>query len=119
MTVADQIKTLDDKSKSNQAQYDLDRETAKMFELQSKNLDKDESLTGGNLGYKPRVLEKTKFKYSPLGMSLNKPFKKMRLEILLRKTKVISVMIITIPFLNCTKGMMSSTRCHQILRTIG
>ena len=58
MTVADQIKTLDDKSKSNQAQYDLDRETAKMFELQSKNLDKDEGLTGGNLGYKPRVLKR-------------------------------------------------------------
>ena len=33
-------------------------------------------MTGEDLGYRPSVLEKTKFEYSPLGMSLSKSFKK-------------------------------------------
>ena len=37
----------------------------------SKNLDKYEYLTGEDLGYKPSVVEKAKFEYSPLGMVLN------------------------------------------------
>ena len=56
MTVNDQIKILDNKIKSNQAQYDLGREAAKSFALSSKNLpDKYEYLTGEDLGYKPNV----------------------------------------------------------------
>ena len=38
MTVIDQIKIFDDKIKSNQAQYDLDREAAKISALSSKDL---------------------------------------------------------------------------------
>ena len=34
-------------------------------------------MTGEDLGYKPGVLEKAKFKYSPLGETFNKVFKKM------------------------------------------
>ena len=37
---------------------------------------KYEYLTGEDLGHRPSVLEKTKFEYSPLGMSLSKSFKK-------------------------------------------
>ena len=37
---------------------------------------KYEYLTGEYLGHRPSVLEKTKFEYSPLGMSLSKSFKK-------------------------------------------
>ena len=65
MTIADQIKVLDDKIKSNQVQSDLGREAAKISALASKNLlGKYEYLTGEDLGYKPSVIEKTKFEYS-------------------------------------------------------
>ena len=39
-------------------------------------MEKYEYLAGEDLGYRSSVLEKTKFEYSPLGMSLSKPFKK-------------------------------------------
>ena len=71
MVVTDQIKIIDDKIKSNQAQHDLGREAAKIATLSSKNLlEKYEYLTGKDLGYKPNVFEKAKFEYSPLGMTL-------------------------------------------------
>ena len=71
MVVTDQTKILDDKIKSNQAQYVLGREAAKIATLSSKNLlEKYEYLTGKDLGYKPNVFEKAKFEYSPLGMTL-------------------------------------------------
>ena len=77
MTIAGQIKILDDKIKSNQAQYDLGREAAKISALSSKDLlEKYEYLTGEDLGHRPSALEKTKFEYSPLGMSFSKAFEK-------------------------------------------
>ena len=76
MTVTDQIKILNRKIKQNEAQYDLDREAAKISTLSSKNLNKYEYLTGEDLGLKPSTVEKAKFEYSPLGMSLNKAFNK-------------------------------------------
>ena len=39
MTLTDEFKILDDKIKANQAQYNLDREAAKIFALSSKELD--------------------------------------------------------------------------------
>ena len=45
MTLNDTLKVLDGKMKSYQAQYDLDREIAKMSPLLSKDLDKCEYLT--------------------------------------------------------------------------
>ena len=72
MTVTDQIKTLDRKIKQNEAQYDLDRETAKISALSSNNLDKYEYLTGEDLGLKPSTVEQAKFEYSPLGKIFNK-----------------------------------------------
>ena len=39
-------------------------------------LQKCEYLTGEDLGHRPSMFEKTKFEYSPLGMSLSKSFKK-------------------------------------------
>ena len=77
MTLTDELKILDNNIKANQAQYDLGREAAKIFALSSKGLlEKYECLTGEDLGHRPSVLEKTKFEYSPLGMSLSKSFKK-------------------------------------------
>ena len=72
MTVTDQIKIIDNKIKANQAQYDLDRLTAKISALSSGELRKYEYLTGEDLGYRPSVLEQTKFDYSPLGKVFNK-----------------------------------------------
>ena len=77
MTLTDELKILDDKIKANQVQYDLGREAVKIYPLSSKDLlDKYEYLTGEDLGHRPSVLEKTKFLYSPLDMSLSKSFKK-------------------------------------------
>ena len=72
MTVADQIKILNRKIKQNEAQYDLDREAAKISALSSNNLDKYEYLTGEDLGLKPSTVEQAKFEYSPLGKIFNK-----------------------------------------------
>ena len=82
MAVIDQIKILDDKIKSNQAQYDLGREAAKISALSSKDLlEKYEYLTGEDLGHRPSALEKTQFEYSPLGMSFSKASKKDEVKI--------------------------------------
>ena len=72
MTVTDQIKILDRKIKQNEAQYDLDREAAKISAFSSNNLDKYEYLTGEDLGLKPSTVEQAKFEYSPLGKIFNK-----------------------------------------------
>ena len=76
MAITEQVKTLDDKIKSNKAQYDLDREAAKISALSSKDLEKYEYLTSEDLGYKQDVIQRAKFDYSPLGEAFNKVFKK-------------------------------------------
>ena len=65
MTVTDQLKTIDNKIKANQVQYDLDRLAAKLSAYSSGDLRKYEYLTGEDLGYKPSVFEQAKFDYSP------------------------------------------------------
>ena len=72
MTVTDQLKIIDNKIKANQGQYDLDRLAAKISAYSSGDLRKYEYLTGENLGYKPSVIEQTKFDYSPLGKVFTK-----------------------------------------------
>ena len=72
MTVTDQIKIFNRKILQNEAQYDLDRKTAKISALSSNNLDKYEYLTGEDLGLKPSTVEQAKFEYSPLGKIFNK-----------------------------------------------
>ena len=72
MTITDQIKILDKKIMQNEAQYDLDREEAKISALSSNNLDKYEYLTGEDLGLKPSSIEQAKFEYSLLGKIFNK-----------------------------------------------
>ena len=71
MTLTDELEIIDYKIKSNQAQYDLSREPAKISALSSKDiLEKNEYLTSGDLGHKPSVFEKSKFDSSSLGMVL-------------------------------------------------
>ena len=71
MTINEQIKILDNKIRSNQAQYDLDRQNAKISalntgELGKYELGKYEYLTGEDLGYKPGVVQKAKCECYPL-----------------------------------------------------
>ena len=72
MTITDQIKILDRKIMQNEAQYNLDRKTAKISALSSNNLDKYKYLTGEDLGLKPSTVEQAKFEYSPFGKIFNK-----------------------------------------------
>ena len=72
MTINEQTKILDNKIRSNKAQYDLDRQNAKISALSSGELDKYEYLTGEDLGYKPDIVQKARLEYSPLGQLFNK-----------------------------------------------
>ena len=56
MAVADQLKVIDNKIESNQAQDDLDRLAAKISAYASGDLRKYEYLTGEELGYKPSMI---------------------------------------------------------------
>ena len=76
MTLADQIKILDNKIKQNQARNNLDRAAAKISALWSGNLDKYEYLTGEDLNYRPNSLEQIKSEASPLSKLANKRLKK-------------------------------------------
>ena len=72
MALTEQVMIPDDKIKANKAQYDLAREAAKISALSSGELEKYEYLFGENLGYKPNVIQKAKFEYSPFGKVFNK-----------------------------------------------
>ena len=88
MTIKEQIKILDNKIRSNKAQYNLDRQNAKISALSSGELDKYEYLTGEDLGHKPDVVQKAKFEYSPLGQVFNKGLEKdEKQEVLLKRLK--------------------------------
>ena len=76
MTLTNELKIHDDEIEANQAQYNLDREATKISALSSKELDKYEYLTDEDLGYKPGVVERTKFENSPLGEALSGKVKK-------------------------------------------
>ena len=57
MTDTNQIKILDRKIMQNEAQYDLDKKSAKISALSSYDLDKYEYLTGEDLGLKPSAIK--------------------------------------------------------------
>ena len=72
MTLTDELNILIDNIKQNQAQYNLDRETANLSALSSGELEKYEYFIGEDLGYKQGIAEKAKFEYSSLGKVFNK-----------------------------------------------
>ena len=49
MTINEQIKIIDDNIRSNQAQYDLDRQNAKISALSNGEMDKHDPLDGTHL----------------------------------------------------------------------
>ena len=67
MTRKEQIKILDDKIKTNERQYNLDRINAEISAYSSGDLPKYEYLTKKDLGYKPDAVEKVKCEYSLIG----------------------------------------------------
>ena len=105
MTLTDELKILDDKIKTNQAQYDLGREAAKISALSSKDLlEKYEYLTGEDVGHRPSVFEKTKFEYSPLGMALSKSFERDNVKNIAKNESDLIKTVISMDFANFTKG---------------
>ena len=76
MTVTKKIKTINNKIEQNKAQYDLDRQAAKISVLSSGNVGKYEFLISKNVLLEKVLLEKAtaikKFEYSPLGSELKK-----------------------------------------------
>ena len=71
MNISQKFKDINNKVKQNTAQYNLDRQTARISALSSGNVNKYEFLTGKDVLSGKVLLEKTveikRFKYSPLG----------------------------------------------------
>ena len=87
MIVTGQPKTIDNKIKANQAQYNLDRLAAKLSELFFEELKKYEYLTGEDLVYKPGVIDQPNLiilywvKFLPrnwIKITKNKGFKRLK-----------------------------------------
>ena len=104
MTVIDQIKTLDNKIKANQAHYDLGRDAAKISALSSENiLEKYEYLTSEDLGTDQLYLKKLNLSILHWVRHLVKHLKKIRLKFLLR-AKVILIITANMLFTDFYKG---------------
>ena len=70
MSISEKIKATNDKIEQNKAQYVLDRQTAKIFALSSRNVSKHEFLTDKDVLPQKDLLEKAAalkiFEYLPL-----------------------------------------------------
>ena len=58
MSISDKTPAINNKTEQNKAQYDFDRETAKILALSSGNVSKYEFLTGQNVSQKKRLVRK-------------------------------------------------------------
>ena len=72
MTKKEQLKVLNDKIDANRADFNLNRQTAKISALVTGGLDKYEYLTGEETNYRSNPVEQKRFEYSPLGKVFNK-----------------------------------------------
>ena len=66
--------TIEDQSKEEKLQYDINRKAAKISALSSGKLDKYEYLTGEEIlpSNQQQIIQQAKFNYSPLGKALEK-----------------------------------------------
>ena len=71
MTRKEQNKILDDKIESNVNQYKVDRLNAEISAFSSGDLNKYEFLKRIDLNYKPKVVDKARFEFSPLGKTFS------------------------------------------------
>ena len=69
--------TIDDKSRDEKLQFDINREAAKISPLSSGKIDKYEYLSGEETlpSSQRQIIEQTKFTYSPLGKAFEKQTK--------------------------------------------
>ena len=76
MSISDKIKVVNNKFEQNKAQYDLDKQTAKISALSSGNVSKYEFLRDTDVLPEKDLLEKAialkRFEYSPLGKGSKK-----------------------------------------------
>ena len=76
MSISEKMKAINNKIQQNKAQYNLDRQTAKISALSSRNVSKYEFLTGKDVLPEKDLLEKAvmmqRSEYSPLGKELKK-----------------------------------------------
>ena len=74
MSISEKIKAINKKMEQNKAQYNLDKQTAKISALSSGNVSKYEFLTGKDVLPEKELVEKAaalkRFEYSPLGKEL-------------------------------------------------
>ena len=71
MTCKEQNKILDAKIESNVNQYKVDRINAEISAFSDGDLNKYEFLKRIDLNYKPNVLDKARFEFSPLGKTFS------------------------------------------------
>ena len=71
MNRKEQNKILNAKIESNINQYKVDRLNAEISAFSSGDLNKYEFLTKKDLNYKPNVLDKARFEFSPLGKTFS------------------------------------------------
>ena len=69
--------TIEDQTKDEKLQYDINREAAKISALSSGKIDKYEYLTGEEIlpSNQQQIIQQAKFNYSPLGKALEKQIK--------------------------------------------
>ena len=74
MSISEKIKTINNKMEQNKAQYNLDRQTAKISAFTSGNVSKYECLTGKDVLLEKDLLQKAatmkRFEYSSLGKEI-------------------------------------------------
>ena len=65
--------TINDQTKDEKLQYDINREAAKISALSSGKLHKYEHLTGEDIlpSTQQQIIQQTKFTYSPLGKAFD------------------------------------------------
>ena len=72
--------TIDDKIRDEKLQYDINREAAKISNLSSDKIHKNEYLTGGDIlpSNKQQIIEQAKFTYSHLKKAFGKQIKTIK-----------------------------------------
>ena len=72
--------TINDQTKDQKLQYNINREAAKIYALSSGKFHNYEYLTGEDIlpSNQQQIIEQTKFTYFPLGKAFDKQIKKNR-----------------------------------------
>ena len=74
--------TIEDQTKDEKLQYDINREAAKISALSSGKIDKYEYLTGEEIlpSNEQQIIEQAKFTYSPLEKAFEKKQKLLKIK---------------------------------------